>query len=285
MQARSDKIRGALVEGMEEEENLCFLTLSSTAPGTLQRNAGSLEGMLSQDPPWPILLSLSVLREASLPVDSDDPEGEHAGWADEQVEEGWEVAPDHSEDPFPPDGAGHHERQHQDRQQEVGQGQAEDEPVAEGKQVGLPVQGDHDEQVAQADKNGDDDDGDELCDDDAPLVPGRLGEVPQLLPVAEGGVEVHGQCTSAGGGPSMLDGWNDKPRGQKSSHQTTACAPDRRAAVAPRVPASCPPASSTEAADVPQSTLHVTHCIPLNNALPQSKTSCPFSPGPVVKNL
>ena len=27
MQARSDKIRGALVEGMEEE-NLCFLTLS-----------------------------------------------------------------------------------------------------------------------------------------------------------------------------------------------------------------------------------------------------------------
>ena len=223
MQARSDKIRGALVEGMKEEEKLCFLTLSSTAPGTLQRNWSSSEGMISEDPPWPTLLNPSVLCKASLPVDSDDPKGEHAGWADEQVEEGWEIAPDHTEDPFPPNGAGHHERQHQYRQQEVGQGQAEDELVAEGKEIGLPVQGDHDDQVAQADKNGDDDDGDELCDAAAPLVTGPLGEVTQLLPVAEGGVEAHGQCTSAGGGKSMLDDWKDKPRGQKRSHQTTAC--------------------------------------------------------------
>ena len=46
-----------------------------------------------------------------------------------------------------------------------------------------------------------------------------------------------------------------------------------------------PHASATEAACFLQPALHVTHCIPWNNAFPQSKTSYPFSPGPVVKNL
>lgn len=46
-----------------------------------------------------------------------------------------------------------------------------------------------------------------------------------------------------------------------------------------------PHASATEAARFLQSALHVTHCIPWNNAFSQSKTSYPFSPGPVVKNL
>lgn len=153
------------------------------------------------------------MQEASLPVDSNDPEGEHAGRADQQVEEGREVAPDHPEDPFPPDGAGHHERQHQHGEQEVGQGQAEDELVAEGEEVGLPVQGDHDDQVAQADKNGDDDNGNELGDNNPALATFLLSEVTQLLPVAEGGVEAHGQCASAWGGQSMLDDWRDKTRG------------------------------------------------------------------------
>lgn len=149
---------------------------------------------------------------AGLPVDGDDPEREHAGRADQQVQQGGEVAPDHAEDPFPPNGAGRHEGQDQHGQQEVGQGQAEDELVAEGEEVGLLVQGDHDDQVAQADKNGDDDDGDEVGDDGAPFATLLVREVAQLLPVAEGGVEAHGQGASACGGQSMPDDWKKKGR-------------------------------------------------------------------------
>ncbi|KAL0590777.1 hypothetical protein AAY473_038242 [Plecturocebus cupreus] len=151
-------------------------------------------------PPGSILDCGEVRSEACLPVDGNDPEGEHAGRADQQVEEGGEVAPDDTKDPFPADTACHHERQHQHGQQEVGQGQAEDELVAEGEEIGLLVQGDHDDQVAQADKNGDDDDGDELGEDDALFAALLLSEVTQLLPAAEGGVEAHATWQAEVGG-------------------------------------------------------------------------------------
>lgn len=151
----------------------------------------------------PEITSALSKSDANLPIDGNNAKGQHAGRADQQVEKGREVAPDHTEDPFPPYGAGHHERQHQHGQQEVGQGQTEDELVAEGEKVGFLVQGDHDDQVAQADEDSDDDDGDELGDS-APFATLCGSEVAQLLPVAEGGVEAHGQCASGCGEQSML---------------------------------------------------------------------------------
>lgn len=176
-------------------------------PGTQSSDAGGPEI------PHSIVLPLPK-SDADLPVDGNDPEGEHAGRADQQVEESREVAPDHAKDPFPPDGAGHHEGQHQHGEQEVGQGQAEDELVAEGKEVGLLVQGDDNDQVAQADEDGDDDDGDELGHNTPFTTLGGGGssgsEVAQLLPAVEGGVEAHGQCTPGCGEQSMLDSCGEK---------------------------------------------------------------------------
>lgn len=170
-----------------------------------------------------ITLQLSE-SDANLPVDGNDPEGEHAGRADQQVEKSREVAPDHAKDPFPPDAASYHKRQHQHRQQEVGQGQAEDELVAEGEEVGLLVQGDDNDQVAQADEYGDDDDGNELSDH-TPFTTLRCSEIAQLLPVVGGGVEAHGQCTSGCGEQSMLGGCREKAGpGVGETHQITSLA-------------------------------------------------------------
>lgn len=117
------------------------------------------------------------LRSSNPPVDGDGTECEHAGGADEQVEQGGEVAPHHAKHPLPLERADGHKRQHQQRQQQVGQRQAEDKLVAGRQQVRPAVQGDHDEEVAQAGQQRDGHDGDRLQGHAGITVPQR-GAVP-----------------------------------------------------------------------------------------------------------
>lgn len=105
-----------------------------------------------------------------LPVDGDGSKREHAGRADEEVEQGGKVAPHLAKHPVAPHRAGRHKRQHQHRQQQVGQRQAKDELVAGRQQIGFLVERYHDHQVAQADEERDDHYGDRL-QGDGPAVP------------------------------------------------------------------------------------------------------------------
>ena len=105
---------------------------------------------------------MQLNRTQHQPVNGDSPEGEHAGRADEQVEQGGEVAPHHPEHPLPLCRAHGHKRQHQCGQQQVGQGQAEHKLVAGREQIRPAIEGHHDQEVPQAGEERDGHYGDPL---------------------------------------------------------------------------------------------------------------------------
>lgn len=159
------------------------------------------------------------LEKSCLPVYSYESKSQHAGWADQHVEQGWEIAPNNSKNPFSPDGAGDNKRQHQYREQKVGEGQAEHKLVAQREKVRLPIEGDNNHQVAQTDENSDDNYSNGLCDSDCPVF--RRGEVPQDLHVAEGGIAAHGQSVQSWSSQDMLSS-EKQNNAQKHSGRTSS---------------------------------------------------------------
>lgn len=160
------------------------------------------------------------VKDSVVPVYGYESKSKHAGWADEHVEQGWEIAPNDSKDPFPPDGAGDDKRQHQDREQEVGEGQAEHKLVAQREEVRLPIEGDNNDEVAHADENGNDDDSNGFRDSDRAVF--LRGKVLQTIPIAEGRIAAHGQSEQSRSGQDMLSTCRTqeiilggKPKGQE----------------------------------------------------------------------
>jgi len=166
---------------------------SSASPVYKQPTGHPTEWLSNQLPP---------IMKSHLPVYGYESKSKHAGWADEHVEQGWEIAPNDSKDPFPPDGAGDDKRQHQDREQEVGEGQAEHKLVAQREEVRLPIEGDNNDEVAHADENGNDDDSNGFRDSDRAVF--LRGKVLQTIPIAEGRIAAHGQSEQSRSGQDML---------------------------------------------------------------------------------
>lgn len=148
---------------------------------------------------------LPLITKSHLPVYGYESKSKHAGWADKHVEQSWEIAPNNSKDPFPPDRTGDNKRQHQDREQEVGEGQAEHKLVAQREKVRLPIEGDNNDEVAQADENSNDDYSNGFSDSDRAVF--LRGEVPQSIPIAEGRIAAHGQSEQSRSGQDMLSTW------------------------------------------------------------------------------
>lgn len=145
---------------------------------------------------------LSFIIKSCLPIYSYESKSKHAGWADQHVEQGWEIAPNDSKDPFPPDGAGDNKRQHQYGEQEVGECQTEHKLVAQCEKVRLPIEGDDNHKVAQTDEKSNDDYSNGLSDSDCAVL--LSGEVPQAIRVAEGGIAAHGQSAQNRNSQDML---------------------------------------------------------------------------------